>query len=344
MDEFAELADKDAMPSQNRQIRIESFGDPEEVAQMTNGGNPTAAADQVVVRTEFAPINPADINVLEGRYGSLPELPAVIGNEGCGTIESCGTDVTGLKLGDRVIYLNRNDSWQDRVVAKPDELLRVHADLSPQDACMLKINPVTAWLLLHQYGSPEDGGWVVQNASNSGVGRAVIAVARAKGWRTINFVRREELIPELEQAGGDVVVLDDDDGKAKALAALDGAPVSLALNAVGGESALRVMSLLANDGTHITYGAMAMRPLKVPNGMLIFKNLQIRGLWLTRWLNTAPWQDIESVYSELAGLMIGGQLSQPVDCSFAPNEVQAAVRRARESRRSGKVLLDFTTA
>ena len=332
------------MGNRNRQVQVAAFGEPAEVAELAEGAIPEPGLGEVLVRTEFAPINPADLNVLEGRYGKLPDLPAVIGNEGAGRVAALGAEVEGLAEGDHVIYLGRNDCWQDYVVARADELLRVPGDLDPRAACMLKINPATAWLLLHQFGSPSAGGWVAQNASNSGVGRAVIAIAKAKGWRSINFVRRQELVPELQAAGADLVLVDDDGGKEGAVAALGEDKLGLAFNAVGGDSALRLMSLLGDGGVHITYGAMAKRPLKVPNGMLIFRDLQLRGLWLTRWMAAAAREEIETTYRELAELMRDGALAQPVDSTFAPDQIGDALRRALQAGREGKVLLDFRPA
>ena len=76
---------------------------------------------------------------------------------------------------------------------------------------MLGINPPTASLLLDEASDLKPGDWVVQNAANSGVGRSVIPIAKARGLKTINVVRRPELIPELEAIGGDLVVVDEDD-------------------------------------------------------------------------------------------------------------------------------------
>jgi NADPH:quinone reductase-like Zn-dependent oxidoreductase len=206
---------------------------------------------------------------------------------------------------------------------------------------MLKINPLTAWLLLHFRGAPDEGSWLAQNASNSGVGRCLIQLARRHGVRTVNLVRRAELEDELREIGADHVLLDDDGAVDSALEATGGERPLLAANAVGGDSALRLMSLLAEGGTHITYGAMARRALKVPNSFLIFRDLSIKGLWVTRWLQSAPRAESEARYAELAALALEGALVQPVDCEFPLSEARAAVARAAESRRGGKVILRF---
>ena len=110
---------------------------------------------------------------------------------------------------------------------------------------------------------------------------------------------------------------------------------SLAFNCVGGESALRLMNLLAPGGTHITFGAMARRPLTVPNGLLIFKNLNLRGLWITKWIEGAPREEIDEVYGRLAT----SGLSMPVDRLVSLADYAEAIDAVTAPGRNGKVLL-----
>jgi trans-2-enoyl-CoA reductase len=327
----------------NRRIVLEEYGEPSRSANLKSESIPPPGSGELLVKTSFAPVNPADINILEGRYGSLPPLPATIGTEGSGQVIATGPDVTGIRKGDQVLYLSRTDCWQDYVSCTAKQVIRLPGELPEEAACMLKINPATAWLLLHREDGQIPGGWIVQNASNSGVGHAVIAIARKLGIRTVNFVRREELIKPLLEAGGNIVVMDNDEGKNSAMEQIGNSPVELALNAVGGESALRIMSMLSEGATHITYGAMGKRPLKVPNSMLIFKNLKLRGFWLTKWLRTTQQREIENVYRTLCQLMLSGSMQQPVDSVYPPENVSSAIKRATENSRSGKVLLDFKT-
>jgi len=81
-------------------------------------------------------------------------------------------------------------------------------EADPRQLAMLGINPPTAALLLNESIDLRPGDWVAQNAANSGVGRSLIAIAKARGLKTINFVRRPELVPELEAVGGDLVIVD----------------------------------------------------------------------------------------------------------------------------------------
>jgi trans-2-enoyl-CoA reductase len=173
------------------------------------------------------------------------------------------------------------------------------------------------------------------------VGRALIQIAASQGIRTLSFVRRPELIPELMALGATAVFLDDAAGLAAARARLGDEPVRMAANAVSGDSAIRLMDLLAPGGTLVTYGAMSLKSLKVPNGFLIFKDLHLRGLWVTRWLEHAPAGALLSVLEPLAEMLQTGQLHVPVEAIFPFTEAPRALARASESGRSGKILLTF---
>ncbi|HIG83518.1 MAG TPA: hypothetical protein EYG40_07335 [Verrucomicrobia bacterium] len=327
----------------NRQIKVTKFSTPEEGASFCQEKIRCPDPEELLIRTQYAPINPADLNVIEGKYGKLPQLPAIIGNEGSGQVVDMGGSCEGFAKGDYVFYINRNDCWQDYVRVHPNQVIKVPKSLSPKLSAMLKVNPATAWLLLNQTEYKEPDSWLVQNAANSGVGIAVIEIAKLMGWKTINFVRRADLKDELIDYGADLVVTDNDDGKNEAVEIIGKDQVSLAINAVGGDSALRIMSLLSEGGTHITYGAMAKRPLKIPNSFLIFKDLRIQGLWLSKWLNSTSPQVMETVYGKLADMMLHEKLHQPIDSIFRPEQIKSAIKRSMETGRDGKVLLDFSS-
>ncbi len=313
-----------------------SFGRPAEALSLDDRAAPECADGSVRLRLLASPINPADLNFIEGTYGVKPELPAVAGIEGCGEVVESRAD--GFAPGDRCIFLGGTGFWSEEVVATPDALLKLPGGIDPLQAAMLKVNPATAWRMLTGFVEPREGAWVVQNAANSGVGRAVIQLAPLLGLRTMNLVRRESLFDELKSLGADHVLLDDADAIDAARDICGDVRPALALNAVGGDSALRLMNILGPGGHHVTYGAMARRPLKVPNGLLIFKDLRFSGFWLTRWLKQATRTEIEETYGKLATGMRDGRLALPVDAVFPLADFIEALERDAAAGREGKVL------
>src|SRR5256714_9239817 len=155
-----------------------------------------------------APINPADINAIEGKYPARREVPAVPGFEGAGIVSEVGTNVKTIAKGALVILPHNIGTWREALAVKASELVAVPPEIEPVHAAMLKINPMTAWRLLHDYVDLARGDWLIQNAANSAAGRAVIQIARELGYKTVNIVRRSELIDELRAEGGHVVLVD----------------------------------------------------------------------------------------------------------------------------------------
>lgn len=287
-----------------------------------------------------APINPADLNVLEGKYGELPELPAVVGNEGVGRVLAVGAGVEGFAEGDLVLPMQRG-TWTQRMVVMAEGAIRLPAGMDEKQAAMLSVNPATALRLLRSVVELGQGDWVLQNAANSGVGRSVIQLAKVLGYRTISVVRRVELVEELRALGGDVVLLEEEDLKAAVKENCGKARPKLALNSVGGTSAVNLANGLANGGTLVTFGAMGRQPVKVPNAMLIFRDLRFTGFWLTRWVKGASKEEKQALYDELAGYVCEGRLSQPVAGVYPLRELASALEAAAGERRGGKVMLDL---
>jgi trans-2-enoyl-CoA reductase len=288
-----------------------------------------------------APINPADLNAIEGKYPVRPQLPATPGFEGAGVVVDLGAEVQGITTGAVVILPHNIGTWREAVAVKATELVAVPPEIEPVHAAMLKINPMTAWRLLHDYVDLKKGDWLIQNAANSAAGRAVIQIARELGYKTVNVVRRAELIEELRNDGGDVVLVDGETLRDEVRNVTGGAEIRLGLNAVGGESALRLANCLAPGGTLVTFGAMSLQPLKIPNGLLIFKDLRFRGIWINKWYDHATMSERMAAFRPLFEMARRGLLKTKIEKTYSLDEAKAAVTHAAQGKRSGKIIFEF---
>ena len=319
----------------------ETHGNPADVLHVESRPWPTPAPGEAAVRMRAAPINPADLNQIEGKYPIRPELPATPGFEGAGVVVDLDPNVKGVTTGTLVILPHNIGTWRDAVAVKADELVAVPAGIEPVHAAMLKINPMTAWRLLHDYIDLRKGDWVIQNAANSAAGRAVIQIAHELGYKTVNVVRRAELIDELRAEGGDIVLVDGENLRHEVKDATSGAPIRIGLNAVGGESALRLANCLAPGSTLVTYGAMSLQPLKIPNGLLIFKDLRFRGIWINKWYDNATEQGRMEAFRPLFEMAKRGFLKTKVEKAYPLTEAKAAVTHAAQGKRAGKIIFEF---
>src|SRR5213595_4272540 len=132
-------------------VVYETHGNPADVLHVESRPWPTPAAGEVIVQMRAAPINPADLNQIEGKYPVWPQLPATPGFEGAGVVVDVGKSVKDLTAGALVILPHNLGTWREAVAAKASALVIVPAEIGPVHAAMLKINPMTAWRLLHDY-------------------------------------------------------------------------------------------------------------------------------------------------------------------------------------------------
>jgi NADPH:quinone reductase-like Zn-dependent oxidoreductase len=208
-------------------IQIETFGNPAEVLNVVDVPDVgTPGRGEVVIALEASPINMSDLLMISGRYGYRPKLPSIVGAEGVGHVVAVGPGVTHLKQGDRTLVPFPSPAWAERIKVDASALRPLPAG-DVQQLAMLGINPATAYLLLTDFVTLQSGAWLIRNSANSGVGRALIAIAKSFGLKTVNVVRREELIVELKAIGGDVVLLDGPDLAKRVAAETGGAPVRL---------------------------------------------------------------------------------------------------------------------
>ncbi|HEY2626994.1 MAG TPA: 2-enoyl thioester reductase domain-containing protein [Candidatus Udaeobacter sp.] len=319
----------------------ETNGNPADVLNIETQPWPTPASEEAVVQMRAAPINPADLNQIEGKYPVQAQLPATPGFEGAGVVIDLGESVKDLAIGALVILPHNLGTWRDAVAVKASELVTVPPEIDPVHAAMLKINPMTAWRLLHDYVDLKSGEWLIQNAANSAAGRAVIQIAHDLGYKTVNVVRRVELIDELRAEGGDVLLVDGGNLREEVKHATNSAPIRLGLNAVGGDSALRLANCLALGSTMVTFGAMSLQALKIPNGLLIFKDLRFQGIWINKWYDNATGDERMEAFQRLFEMAKRGLLKPKVEKAYPLSQAKTAVAHAAQGKRSGKIIFEF---
>ena len=194
-----------------KQVQLSAYGVPEQVARCVEVADVGApAAEEVVFAVLLFPINPAVVGFCRGSYRLKPPLPATPGAECVGRVMAVGAAVSHVKPGDLVINLQR-ENWAQRRRVKGSDVIRLPDGIDLKQAAMVRINPPTASLMLSDFVDLLPGDWVIQNVANSAVGKLLIRLAKGRGLRTLNVVRRESLFAELEALGADACVVDGPD-------------------------------------------------------------------------------------------------------------------------------------
>ena len=325
-------------------IVIEGFGDPAATIQLRDLPEPAAPGPgEVTVEMLVLNINPSDLLQIQGLYGtSRPPLPFIPGGEAVGRIAALGEGVTGLGVGDIVSPMILN-CWVERVTMKASLVMRLPADIDLKQAAMLKGNPATAEALLSDQVALQPGDWLMQNAANSAVGTFLVKLAKQRGIHTLNVVRRDSAVEGVKAAGGTVVLADAlEDARAfrkRVQEATGGAPVRLAIDAIGGAATGVMANALAEGGTVVNYGLLSGEQCRIDAQHLIFRKITLKGFWLIHWFQDAGRARIAETYGRVAKGMADGTLTTPVAAVVPMAEAVRAMTLAGEGGRGGKVLM-----
>ncbi|HEY0173774.1 MAG TPA: zinc-dependent alcohol dehydrogenase family protein [Pyrinomonadaceae bacterium] len=301
---------------------------------------PEAGAGEVLVRMRARPINPSDLLTVRGLYGSLPVPPATPGLEGVGEVAEAGEGVGHLRAGQRVIPLGVSGTWAEYIVAPAARLIPVPEGISDQTAAQFVVNPLTAWIMCVEELALEPGEWLLQTAAGSTLGRVVLQIARQRGFKTVNVVRRREQAEELLALGADAVISTDDEDIPERVREIVGKEgLRKAIDAVGGETGAAVLRALGRGGVMLVYGLLSGRPMPVDGGRMIFTTTTVRGFWLGDWMRAAPPERQQATVAEMLRSMATHEIVPPVEAEYPLSEVLAAAAHSERPGRSGKVLL-----
>ena len=325
----------------------ETFGDPAKVLKGGEVNLEKPANGQLVLKLLAAPINPADINMIQGVYPIKPKaFPAVGGNESVCEVVEVSDGVKTLQIGDWVLPAQSGSgTWQTFKVASESDLVKVPNDIPLVCAATLTVNPRTAYRMLMDFVDLEPGDTVIQNGANSGVGQAVIQIAAKLGCQTINIVRDRpdigKLVHALKDIGASYVLTTDELKTQETKDLMKSLPKSkLALNCVGGKASADLLKYLDRGGTMVTYGGMSKQPLMIPAGPLIFSDVKVRGFWVTQWTKD-NFNSVENkkMKNYLADMIREGEMKSPFHKVVKITDYVQAIEKSMESFVSEKQIL-----
>lgn len=299
-------------------VMYDQYSEPDKVLRMADVGPVELGARDVCVKMLAAPINPSDINSIEGVYPNKPTVPGAVGGiEGVGQVQAVGQAVTAsLSPGDWVIAFPHTamGTWQTYAV-KPQVLWhKVRNDVPMEYAATVTVNPLSALVLLQCFTKLNPGDTIVQNGATSIVGQCVIQLAKAQGLRTISIIRdrpgSEQAKHRLTQLGAHLVFTESQLRVKNVKSLLGTLPEpALGFDCVGGNAASLTMRFLRKGGTMVTYGGMSKEHVNVSTSSFIFKDLSFKGFWLWNWVNSDKVEDCKKMIDYLLDLVKEGKLT-----------------------------------
>ncbi|KAK9795841.1 hypothetical protein WJX73_000478 [Symbiochloris irregularis] len=236
---------------------------------LAQNARPKPAAGEVLIRFVLRPVLPYNVIELRGKLGPNQPLPYVPGTEGLAVVEEPAAGSSKFKQGQRVLpgpfALKRGSgSWQQFVALPEEDLLPVPDSVSDAAAAQLWVNPMTAVLMLDYLAVPE-GEWLIQTAAGSVLGRILLALAKKRGIRTINVVRRSAAKAQLQSLGADeVIATDAEDIEQRVHQITGGKGAWGAVDAVAGDTTGKLVRSIRAGGTVLVYGILSSDTFTAP--------------------------------------------------------------------------------
>jgi mitochondrial enoyl-[acyl-carrier protein] reductase / trans-2-enoyl-CoA reductase len=319
------------------------FGEPGEVLQMLDLPAEQPGPNEVVVKMEAAAMHIADLRTITGAADFRLPLPRTPGFEGIGHVLRVGAEVQTFKVGDRVFPGLGSGTFREEVRCAAEACMPAPQGDAVQ-LSLLTVNGPTAAVLLEDFAELQAGDWVIQNAANSSCGRYLVRLAGLCGVRTVNVVRRPEMLAELQALGGDVVLLDGPDLAQRVERAVAGAPVRLGIDAVGGAATQRIAECLAPGSNVVSYGSMSQQPCHLDFYLMFRRDIRLLGLSFARQFQAhRSTEQVRALYARLAALMASGVLVAKIAEVYPLERLVEACERAGRTgaERDGKVVIGF---
>ncbi len=320
-----------------KSIVFDQPGKPADVLKTTEVPLPEPGPSEVRVKVIASPINPADLMFVQNLYGIRPQLPSGIGFEGVGIIDALGEGVS-MQVGTRVSFTSIG-TWSEYAIARQPTLIPVPDALPDELAAQLFVNPFTAYALVQESGVAE-GGWLMLTAAGSAFGKLVIQLCQMRGIKTIGTVRSNGLSEELKSLGlTEIINTETDDLAARVKEITGGVGVASVLDAVGGHTAMEAFKCMSRGGTMLIYGLLSLQDPSLNVGLMIFRELTVKGFWLTDWMRRVDNQTRGEVARQVVSLLASGTIQLPVEASYSLDQIAEAVEHANRPGRKGKILI-----
>jgi putative PIG3 family NAD(P)H quinone oxidoreductase len=306
-----------------------------EVVSVEERPDPEPGSEDIVVRVDYAGLNPADVAQRGGSYpappGSPPDVP---GLEVAGTVESCGQRVSSWRPGDRVFGLVGGGGLADRVLAHERCVARVPDALDERGAAAVPEAFITAHDAAFTQAGLRPGETLLVHGAGGGVGTAAVQLGMAAGARVVATVRTPQVEHPVASLGAEVVREQDFPG---------GAPsADVILELVGGAHFPANLDVLARRGRIVVVSVAGGNEIKLPLVVLMQKRATILGTALRSRPLEEKAAAVRAFEREVVPGLASRRLRPLVDSVHPADEVRAAFDRLGERGKVGKVLLDFT--
>jgi NADPH:quinone reductase len=317
-------------------IQVKEIGGPEKM-ELVDLPRPVPVAGQALVKIAASGVNFIDVYFRTGLYKA--DLPATLGSEAAGAVESVGPGVADFAPGDRVAYAMARGSYAQYAVVPAAQLVKVPAGVDLQTAAAAMLQGMTAHYLTHSTFPLKSGDTCLVHAAAGGVGLLLVQMARRIGARVFGTVSTEAKAQLAKQAGADEVIFytqQDFEAEVKRLTASRG--VDVVYDSVGATTFAKGLNCLRPRGMMALFGQSGgpVPPfdpsLLNAKGSLFLTRPSLAHYCLTR--DELLWRA-----GDVLGWVASGELKVRVDRAYSLAEAAQAHRDLEGRHTAGKLLL-----
>lgn len=317
-------------------IQVQKTGGPE-VLTLADLPVPKAKANEAVVKIAASGINFIDVYFREGRYPAA--LPFTDGQEAAGTVTEVGSEVTRVKVGDRVAYSNVMGTYAEYAAVPADRLVHVPEKITDQQAAAAILQGMTAHYLINTTYPLKKGETALIHAAAGGVGLLLVQMAKNISAHVIGTAGTEEKARLAREAGADeVIVYATQDFEAETKRLTGGKGVHVVYDGVGKSTFEKGLNVLRPRGYMVLFGG-ASGPVPAFDPIVL---AQKGSLFITRPSlahYVAQRDELEQRSSDVFAMISAGKLKLRISKTYKLEEVQQAHRDLEGRKTTGKILL-----
>lgn len=295
---------------------------------------------EVRLRVRAAALNFPDLLMTRGLYQFKPELPFVMGLEGCGIVQAIGKDVHDFNPGDRVAFSCRHGAFASAVVLPSDAISQVPPSLDDAQAAAYAVTALTAWVSLVRRGRLLAGETLLVHGSSGGVGIAAVQLAKHIGATVIATASSQAKLELAKSAGADHGLVLDSGWHEAVKAITGGRGVDLCLDPVGGDVFDASIRCMAWGGRVLVVGFASGRIPKLSVNHALIKGLSILGVRAGESGRRDPAGGRED-RARIRELLAQGVMLPPIGARFPMSDAVSALKAMAERRVLGKLCLEM---
>ncbi|MGB5824987.1 MAG: quinone oxidoreductase [Pseudomonas mandelii] len=296
------------------------------------------AAGQVLIRNTVIGLNFVEVYYRRGTF-PVPSFPAILGNEAAGIVEAVGSDVTSVKVGDRVVYSDDVHGAYTTLCLYPADRVAIIPDrITDHQAAAAFLKGLTARYLLKEVVDLAKGDTVLYHAAAGGVGLIFVQWAKALGLRVIGTVSSDEKAAIALAAGcNHVINYQEENFAERVLQFTDGTGVKAVFDSVGKDTFNDSLAVLAPRGTLVVFGKASGNPPLIDPFALAPRSLKLTWPILPVFVATAP--QLAHAAKDLFAAISNGLIKVEPSRVYPFEQLVKAHRDLEERRTTGAAVL-----